>query len=82
MATFKLEVQKEFGRFQHRITPTTRDAAASDWSAPVGDRDALLADVGKSLGGIDFAGGDTVIFRSIAYANAAEVSNTVKFSNF
>jgi hypothetical protein len=81
MATYKLEVQKEFGRFQHRIVPSGRAADAS-WSPPVGDRDALLADLGKSLAEIDFASGDTVVFRSIAYSNPAELANTVKFSAF
>jgi hypothetical protein len=79
MATFKLEVQKEFGRFQHRLSP---HGASADWSQPVGDRDALIADVARSLDSVAFAQGDTVIFRSVAYDNPTELTNTVRFSNF
>jgi hypothetical protein len=79
MATFKLDIQKEFGRFQHRLAP---HGGTSEWSQPVGDREALVTDVAKSLASVAFQSGDTVIFRSVAYDNAAELTNTVRFSNF
>ena len=82
MATFKLEVQKEFGRFQHRVVSPKPGEAAAEWSAPVADREALLKDLERQLASVAFAEGDTVIFRSIAYDNAAELTNTVRFSQF
>jgi len=80
VTTFKLEIVKEFGRFKHRLTPSAE--TPGDWTEPVGDKQALLVDLGRSLGGVAFAKGDTVIFRSVAYTDAAELTNTVKFSNF
>jgi len=82
MATFKLEVQKEFGRFQHRVVSPAVSDPTPDWSAPVADRDALIKDIGRNLEGVAFGDGDTVIFRSIAYDNAAELTNTIRFNQF
>ena len=80
MATYKLEVQKEFGKLHHRVFPT--GAAAPEWGPACDNKDALIEKVAKSLETVSFNDGDTVIFRNIAYASPDEITNTVRFSTF
>ncbi len=75
----RLEIRRQFGQLQYRLAPLGAEAATC-WSAPFAARSALVAALGEALGGLDFAAGQSVIFRGDAYQSAAALRQTVAFT--
>ncbi len=80
MATFKLEVRKQFGKLQHRLW--SADKTSPDFDGPTGDLAGLLEAVHKSLEGAGVTKNDTVIFRQVGYSNREELRFAVRTAKY
>jgi len=80
MATFKLDIVKQYGQLLHRLYPSTDKAP--DYAVPVKDVNALIEAVAKTLDGAKVAKADTVIFRQIGYEDRQELREAVRTATY
>ncbi|TNF31244.1 MAG: hypothetical protein EP329_12625 [Deltaproteobacteria bacterium] len=80
MATYKLEIKKEFGQLHLRLFPSSEPAPA--YIGPVKDLRGLLEAVGKSLDDQHVGTADTVIFRQIGYSDRTDLSEAVRTATY
>ncbi len=80
MATYKLEIIKQFGKIQHRLFPSS--GSAPDFTTPVGDVHGLLDVVTKSLDDVGVTKADTVVFRQIGYDNRDDLREAVRTATY
>lgn len=76
MATFKLEIQKQYGKFQHRVWPSGQ--APAEFSGDDGTLRETMEHVEASLDAAQVAKGDTVIFRGVGWDSRREVMEAVR----
>jgi len=78
MATFKLEVKKEFGQFHHRVFAAAETRAP--FVGPQHDLLGLLEAVDGSLAGL--GANDTVVFRGVGYDHRPELREAVRIARY
>lgn len=78
MATYKLEIKKEFGQFHHRLTAPTDPVPSSVFVGPTGDLRGLLATVEQSLEARGVSAADAVVFRHVAYGTRRDLRAAVR----
>lgn len=80
MATYKLEVKKEFGQLHHRLFDS--GSAEAKFDGPIKDLKGLLDAVASSLDNASVSKTDTVIFRQIGYSNRKELHEAVRTATY
>lgn len=77
MATYKLEIQAQFGKLQHRVYEAS--AKAPDYTGSHDGKEALAADLATILDGYGLGeGDDTIIFRGTGFDDFAELREEVR----
>jgi len=76
----RLEVRRQFGQLQFRLAPVGAASREAPWSPPCPTRSALLAALREALAAVDFVGGQSVVYRGLAYPTAAALTQTVAFT--
>lgn len=80
MTIYRRDVEKKFGQLRMRLYP--QGTTAPDHEPPHADMKALVASLEEALAPLDTAGGDTVVFRNIAYDDKVAVRETVRLSRY
>lgn len=80
MATYKLEVRKEFGKLQHRLWGVGDKPPA--WSEPRLELKDLLADLDEAIAAVRLKSDDSVIFRQTGYADARALREAVRTGTY
>lgn len=75
MATFKLDIRKQYGQFNRRIY--AQGAAAPEFEGVFGSIQEVLASLDQAFEGAGMAKGDGVIFRNIEYSEQSELRGVV-----
>ena len=76
MATFKLEVRKQFGKFQHRVWPSGQ--AAPEFTGDEGSLSEMMTEVDKALDEAQVGKGDTVVFHNVGWDTRGKVMQAVR----
>lgn len=76
MATFKLDIKKEFGQLHHRVYGSSDPAP--EYNGPIKDMKGLLETVFKALDERRVAPSDTVVFRQIGYDSREDLREAVR----
>ncbi|MCC6622878.1 MAG: hypothetical protein IT385_16585 [Deltaproteobacteria bacterium] len=80
MATYKLEVRKEFGKLQHRLWGVGDKPPG--WSEPRLELRELLSDLDAALAAIHLKADDSVIFRQTGYADGRALREAVRTGTY
>jgi hypothetical protein len=81
MAVYRLDVEKRFGQFLLRLYP--QGVVAPAFGAPCAHIKALTAELAARLDGLALGpGGDSVVFRNIAYDDVVALRETVRLSRY
>ena len=80
MATYKLEINKQFGQLQHRLFPSAD--AQPPFAKPVSDLNGLVEAVTASLDDVGVTKADTVVFRQIGYDNRDDLRHAVRTATY
>lgn len=80
MATYKLEIKKEFGQLHLRMYASA-DASPA-FGGPVKDLNSLIEAVNSSLDERKVTGADTVIFRQIGYTDRTDLREAVRTATY
>lgn len=76
MATFKLEIRKQYGKFQARVWPSGQ--RAPEFVGDDGTLGEMMERVQALLDDAGVAKGDTVVFRNVGWDTRAEVMEAVR----
>lgn len=79
MATYKLEINKKYGKFFFRIFKAGEEATESD---AIEAMDDLLKQVADAYDDLDLGPNDDVIFRGIAYNSYQQLKDTIRTAPF
>lgn len=80
MATYKLEIKKEFGQLHLRMFASSEPAPA--YVGPVKDLNGLLDAVNKTLDEQQVGKADTVVFRQIGYSDRGDLREAVRTATY
>lgn len=81
MATYKVEIVKKYGKLHYGLWEASKTKVDPLENKSFDSIDDLLAELkGRLPKGL--GGEDSVIFRSVAYANPAELLYTLKMSQY
>ena len=76
MATFKLEIRKQYAKFQHRVWPSGQ--TPPEFSGDDQTLGEMMGHVEASLDEAQVGKGDTVVFRNVGWDTRAEVMEAVR----
>lgn len=80
MATYKLEVQRKFGKLQHRFYPASEPAP--EFAGAAGGVADLVEGIEGTLEKAKITPADTVIFRQIGYTSRGELREAVRTATY
>ena len=76
MATFKVDVQKRYGKFQLRCYPSGQQAP--DYAGDLADVSGVLKEVDATLDAAGRVRSDTVIFRGVGYETPGTLREAIR----